>query len=251
MEDITNKISVVTICYNCCRDAELTVRSVLAQSYEAMEYIVVDGGSTDGTLSMLEQYRNGIDIIISEPDNGIYDALNKGIRATSGEWILCMNAGDAFVSDNVLTDIFCHPIPPEKSILYSDFYLCHADGSRQLRATSRQKGELHHQNLIYRRRLHEQYGYYIVTRPYIVSDLLFFLAVPAEQYQKLPTPIANVKAGGISDAQWCTDQAWCAKAIYGIESMRSILWQYVRAHISIFVRTHIIIKLKNLLRHED
>lgn len=235
MENIDNSISVITICYNCCADLERTVRSVLAQTYACKEYIIVDGGSTDGTQQMLQQYSSGISRIISEPDEGIYDALNKGVRTATGQWIICMNAGDVFASDTVLADIFSHDIAPGKSVLYSDFYLCHDNGTKLLRTTDRAKGELHHQNLIYRRELHTQYGYYIVTRPYIVSDLLFFLAIPAAQYQKLPSPIALVKAGGVSDGQWCTEQAWAAKMIYGMDTIPGIFLKYLKAHAYILI----------------
>ena len=241
MENISNSISIITICYNCCADLERTVQSVLAQTYACKEYIIVDGSSTDGTPQMLEQYRSGIDRLISEPDQGIYDALNKGVRAATGQWIICMNAGDTFTSDTVLADIFSHDIDPKKLVLYSDFYLCHDNGTKLLRTTDRAKGELHHQNLIYRRELHSQYGYYIVTRPYIVSDLLFFLAIPADQYQKLPSPIALVKAGGVSNGQWCTEQAWAAKMIYGMDTIPGIFFKYMKA------RTYILIH--KLLHH--
>lgn len=228
MEDMNNKISVITICRNCRDDLERTIRSVVSQNYTNLEYVVVDGGSTDGTMQMLALYREHIDTLISEPDDGIYDALNKGIRAATGEWIICLNAGDAFTSDHILADIFNSPIATNTSFLYSDFWLCTDDGVKELRTTDRLQGEIHHQNAIYRKRLHEQYGYYIVTRPYIVSDLLFFLAVPAEQYQKISTPIAFVKAGGVSDNCWCNQQAWAARVIYGMDTIPGIYKKYLR-----------------------
>lgn len=241
---MNHKISVITICYNCKADTELTVKSVLSQDYANKEYIIIDGGSTDGTIEMLQEYKDRITTLISEPDNGIYDALNKGVRAATGDWIICMNAGDVFDCANILSDIFAHPVATEKSVLYSDFLLCQADGTTLLRTTNRAKGEIHHQNIIYRKALHQQYGYYIVTNPYIVSDLLFFLAIPQEAFQKLPRPIARVKAGGISDNQWCTEQAWAAKMIYGIDTIPGVFWKYLRA------RTHLFIKaILSKIRH--
>ena len=244
MENIGNKISVITICYNCRTDLEQTVNSVLAQTYANVEYIIVDGGSTDGTLAMMDKYRERITTFISERDNGIYDALNKGVKAATGEWIICMNAGDTFVADTTLAEIYSQQIPAEKTVLYSDFFLCQPDGSSTLRTTDRAIGEIHHQNIVYRRMLHQQFGYYIVTKPYIVSDLLFFLAIPEEQYLKLPAPIAKVKAGGISDNQWCTDQAWAAKMIYGMETIPSIFHKYLKARTYLFIH-----KLLSKIRH--
>lgn len=236
MENIGNKVSVITICYNCKADLEQTVNSVLAQNYHDMEYIIVDGGSTDGTLAMLETYSDRITKLISEPDDGIYDALNKGVKAATGQWIICMNAGDTFIQPTTLADIFSQPFAEGVTVLYSDFVLCHADGTQSLRQTDRSIGEIHHQNIIYRRDLHLTFGYYIVTHPYIISDLMFFLAIPQEQYHKLPSPIALVKAGGVSDGQWCAEQAWAAKMIYGMDTIPGIFGKYLRAH------THLLMK---------
>lgn len=236
MEKINDTISIITIAFNCRNDLEKTIESVLAQDYPFKEYVVVDGDSTDGTDKLLEKYQDSIDVIISEPDDGIYDALNKGICKASGEWIICMNAGDTFTSPHVLTDILGKGISPDKSFIYSNFLLCNPDGTTQLREADRGKGEVHHQNAIYRRSLHKQYGYYIVTNPYIVSDLLFFLAIPETMYIKTSTIIANVKAGGISDNIWCVRQALAAKVVYGKETIPSIFFKDLRMRLSLRVK---------------
>ena len=118
MEKIEDSISIITICYNCRHDLEQTIQSVIAQHYAKKEFIVIDGGSTDGTSEILSKYRHHIDICISEPDDGIYDALNKGVRQASAEWILCLNAGDVFRSENVLETIFSNHIPQQKTFIY-------------------------------------------------------------------------------------------------------------------------------------
>lgn len=229
MENIgNNNISIVTISYNCKDDLEKTIQSVISQSYIYKEYIIVDGGSSDGTGEVLNKYKDAIDICISEPDDGIYDALNKGVKKASGEWIICLNAGDVFSSDSVLEEILGKKIPQEKTVLYSDFYLVYSDGRRLERTSDRNKGEIHHQNIIYRRNLHLTFGYYIITHPYIVSDLLFFLAIPESQYLKLKGHIADVKAGGVSDNLWCLIQSWAAKVIYGIDTIPHIFYLYVK-----------------------
>ena len=234
MEKIEDSISIITICYNCRHDLEQTIQSVIAQHYAKKEFIVIDGGSTDGTSEILSKYRHHIDICISEPDDGIYDALNKGVRQASAEWILCLNAGDVFRSENVLETIFSNHIPQQKTFIYSDFELVHLDGTSTIRLCDRDKGDIHHQNAIYRRRLHQQYGYYVVTHPYIISDLLFFLSIPAEQYLKTSTIIARVKDGGVACGLWATEQAWAAKVVYGMETIPSIFVRDIRQRLGLW-----------------
>lgn len=93
------KISIITVCFNCEAHIEETIQSVIRQSYDNKEYLVIDGGSTDGTLSIIKKYRDKIDYFVSEPDKGISDAFNKGIAKASGEYIVMMNAGDLMAED--------------------------------------------------------------------------------------------------------------------------------------------------------
>jgi glycosyltransferase involved in cell wall biosynthesis len=88
------KLTVVTIVYNNVRDIERTVLSVLNQTYPNIEYLIIDGSSTDGTLELLKKYEGRLAKLISEKDEGIYDAMNKGLALASGDYILFMNSGD-------------------------------------------------------------------------------------------------------------------------------------------------------------
>tara|TARA_R100001143_G_C3360851_1_gene135481 strand:+ start:11574 stop:12341 length:768 start_codon:yes stop_codon:yes gene_type:complete len=96
-----HKFSIITVCFNSEITIEQTIRSVLSQSYKNLEYIIVDGGSTDGTLEIINRYKNKIDILICEPDNGIYDAMNKGINSSSGELIGLLNSDDWYEPDTL------------------------------------------------------------------------------------------------------------------------------------------------------
>ena len=98
------KISIITICYNAEKIIEYTIRSVIDQTYKNIEYVVVDGNSTDKTLDIIRKYQECIDIFVSEPDDGIYDAMNKGICLCSGDFCIFMNAGDKFYSNTSVQD---------------------------------------------------------------------------------------------------------------------------------------------------
>ncbi len=92
-------VSIVTIAYNCEKEIEETILSVINQNYDNKEYIIVDGASKDGTMKVVDKYRDQIDIIISEPDKGRSDAFNKGIARANGDYIVMMNAGDLLADD--------------------------------------------------------------------------------------------------------------------------------------------------------
>ena len=93
------KISIVTIAYNCAGEIEDTIKSVISQQYDNKEYIIIDGASTDGTMDVVNKYKNDIDVIVSEPDRGRSDAFNKGIEKATGDYIVMMNAGDLLAED--------------------------------------------------------------------------------------------------------------------------------------------------------
>jgi len=99
------RVSIITVCYNSAETIEDTIKSVLEQDYNNIEYIVIDGGSTDGTNAIIQQYRDQISYYISEPDKGIYDAMNKGVEAATGELIGILNSDDLYFNKSVISDI--------------------------------------------------------------------------------------------------------------------------------------------------
>ena len=120
------KISVVTVCFNASHLIEATVRSVVGQTYADVEYIVIDGNSTDGTTDIIRRYEDRITYWVSENDKGIYDAMNKGIAAATGDYIIFMNAGDRFADENVLSEVA--PQLGNHTVVSGRWNRCYADG---------------------------------------------------------------------------------------------------------------------------
>ena len=114
------KLSIITITYNCQNTVARCLDSMAKQTYDNIEYIIVDGGSTDGTLKVIESYSKIIDQFISEPDEGIYDALNKGLRIATGEVIGFLHADDVFASNMTLHNIMHVFMSSNSDVVYGD-----------------------------------------------------------------------------------------------------------------------------------
>ncbi len=106
MEAFKPVLSVITVVYNNVNDIERTIKSVINQSYSNIEYIIIDGASTDGTLAVIEKYKANISQLVSEKDKGIYHAMNKGLSLAKGDYVLFMNSGDEIYETNTVEKIF-------------------------------------------------------------------------------------------------------------------------------------------------
>lgn len=124
------KITIVTVCYNTADTIGRTIESVLEQTYPDIEYIIVDGKSKDNTMEVIGKYADRISRIVSEPDNGIYDAMNKGIALATGDYINFMNAGDIFSSPDVIAEVV-RQMEPTADVVYGDSTAVLPGGKRQ------------------------------------------------------------------------------------------------------------------------
>lgn len=121
-------ITVVTVCFNAGQTIAKTMQSVLNQTYRPLEYILVDGKSTDNTLNIIYEleplfHEKGIAVrIVSEKDKGIFDAMNKGVKLANGRWVNFMNAGDVFYNDKTIDFVFSHEIPMEVKLVYGRYF---------------------------------------------------------------------------------------------------------------------------------
>ena len=175
-------ITVITVVYNGAKYLEDTIKSVINQTYPNVEYIIIDGGSKDGTIDIIKKYEDYIDYWVSEPDKGIYDAMNKGIDLATGQWINFMNAGDRFYDKNVLKVIYedLKKNNIDADFIYSDTMIdgvnfCKCDIS---------KNRIIHQSLIYKRDLHNNIGLYLVYENLYLSDYIFFLLGKNKKWYK-------------------------------------------------------------------
>lgn len=114
------KVTIITVCFNTADTIEDTVKSVISQDYKNIEHIVIDGGSTDETLEILSRYKNKISRIVSEPDEGIYDAMNKGIRLATGDVVGFLNAGDFYAVETAVSQIVTSLQKNDCEIVYAD-----------------------------------------------------------------------------------------------------------------------------------
>jgi glycosyltransferase involved in cell wall biosynthesis len=202
-------VTVITVTYNCGRDLEDTILSVLNQSYSNIEYIVVDGGSQDGTLNILTKYDHAIDYWISEPDKGIYDAMNKGILLSSGDWLSFLNAKDTFCEPRTIETVATQYFHNDARFIYSDVLLARHDDPKNNRhryECDHKRLIINHQASIYRKQLHLEHGLYIVAPKLSISDYLFFSLIDQNDYLKAKAPIAVYDTTGVSQSRRSVEQ---------------------------------------------
>jgi glycosyltransferase len=204
-------LTLITVTFNACASLEETILSVQQQHYKNLEYLIVDGGSTDGTLEMVKKYAEVVTSFVSEPDKGIYDAMNKGLKRATGDVIGFLHADDRFAHPLVLNDIMAAFETKPSDALYGDLqYVTSFEPLKVLRhwksgAFNRQlisKGWMPpHPTVYFKRSLLKQIGYFDTSYK-IAADydwLLRLLLVEDVSVDYLPEVLVYMSTGGASN----------------------------------------------------
>lgn len=195
------KVSVITINYNNKNGLINTIKSVINQNYSNFEYILIDGGSSDGSVEIINQYGSSINFWISEPDKGIYNAMNKGVMHATGDYCIFMNSGDTFFDDNVLSSVFSNQYNADiiSGIAYVGNKKWNPISENDLSLFQFFIGGLCHQATFIKR-------YLLIETPYdekqpVVGDSKFFietLIINHRSYKSINETVCRYETGGIS-----------------------------------------------------
>lgn len=206
------KVSIITVCYNSERTIEDTLQSVLNQSYPNIEYIVIDGVSTDNTLSIINKYKDKITTIVSEKDNGIYDAINKGIHLATGDIIANLNSDDFYIDNNVIADVVATFEKEKTATLYADLYYVDAVDtnkivrywkSKQYKEGLFLKGWMPpHPTFFVKKEVYQKYGLFDLQFKSAADYeiMLRFVHRFKTSIAYLPRVIVKMRVGGVSNA---------------------------------------------------
>lgn len=216
---MTPKFSIITVVFNDKDHIEETIMSVINQSFTSYEYIIIDGGSTDGTLELISKYKDKIDCILSEKDYGIYDAMNKGINHAKGSWINFLNSGDFFVNGKVLENVAKYT-NNEYNFIYGDVLVKFENEVKYLASKKFDLLNL----LIWNTRLFCHQSTFTKKEILDLFDTSYSLKSELNQYFnllnkdlrcfQLKTPIVNYRAGGLGEQKFLMNNFESLEVIY-------------------------------------
>lgn len=197
-------VTVVTVVFNDEKNLQRTIDSVASQTYKNIEHIVIDGGSTDGTLDIVRR-NSSIAYWVSEKDVGIYDAMNKGISHASGTWINFMNSGDVFYESTTVESVFLNAEVCQNDLVYGDVEIDygHFKKVKKSGAVSFLKAgmQFSHQSLFARRSILEVFKFDLSYRTAADYNFIFLAWVKGYKFGSVDFVISSVSSGGVSDVQ--------------------------------------------------
>lgn len=199
-----SRISVITVTLNASSGLQKTLESIAGQDYPDLEIIVIDGGSADGTLDVIQAHAEQIAYWISEPDGGIYDAMNKGLAHATGIWVIFMNTGDIFVKQNLLSMVFIDG-PNDADVIFGDSVVVYP-GFKAYRPAgfpeNLWKGMIcNHQSMFFRTEILQKNGYDTSFRIGADHELILRLFIQNKRFVRFQGSVAAWTAGGISDRE--------------------------------------------------
>lgn len=228
-------LSIITICYNIKDEIEKTCQSIVNQSWQDFEWIVIDGGSTDGTVDILNKYRSRMNVFISEPDKGIYNAINKGIKQASGEWFSFMNGGDSYSANDVLEKVFkdkkydAEVLYGNVNEIYPDGYIKHSNYKTKIDLSFFANDVINHQGSFIKRNLFDKYGLYDEQYKIIADwEKWIVFAKNGCKFQKIDVIVADFMCNGISSNKSALDvehKKVCAK--HFVKQSRYLLFGFL------------------------
>lgn len=200
-------VTIITVAFNGARQIEATIRSVISQTYGNIEYLVVDGGSDDGTLDILRKYEDRIDYWVSERDTGIYEAMNKGVDLAGGNWINFINAGDELFDENTIGSIFSDVTKTHGvDVIYGDVLMVYPqyEGMSKIRKAGRLsdlwKGmQFSHQSVLIAAEYIKLNKFNPAYRLAADFDLLYSAYRQSRTFFYTGQTMASTSAGGVSD----------------------------------------------------
>jgi glycosyltransferase involved in cell wall biosynthesis len=205
------KVSIITISFNSVKTIAHTINSVLSQTYPKIEHVIIDGSSTDGTIEIIKSFSSGIPTFVSEPDKGIYDAINKGIKLATGDIIGILNSDDFLNSNSIIEQVATAFMDQEIDALFGDVVfvdpiktskVVRYYSSKHFTTAKFKFGYMPaHPSFYVKRSLFEKLGYY-KTDYKIAADfelLIRFMYVHKIRYRYLELPFVSMRMGGVSN----------------------------------------------------
>lgn len=223
-------LTVVTVCYNAEKNIKKTLESLLRQSSSEFEYLIIDGQSTDGTLDIIDEYmekfkEKGINVrLLSEPDKGIYDAMNKGIKYAKGQWVEFLNAGTDYCSDNVLYDVCKTLETTNAEVVYGDFIRVPIDERPKVKVDTsdlhmlKKEMSLGHEATFFNRKMHKSFPYNININISADYNAILKMYLSGIKFQHIKIFIENYYEDGFSSQNRVKGAKQCMKIrmYYGI-----------------------------------
>lgn len=210
-------VSIITVSFNSKPNIERTIQSIINQTLSEKEYIIIDGGSTDGTIEIIKRYQDKITKWVSERDKGIYDAMNKGIDLAEGKWIIFINSGDTFASNNTLKEIKKHLLNDNIDFLYGNTIVKYKEYENTpllIKADPRpERFSFYHQSVFVKTSIlkKERFKIDLLAAEYEIYNRLLYKGY---KFSYINLPISIYESGGISDKKQIKHFIECFKISY-------------------------------------